>query len=301
MKKYANGIHNLDPWISQYVENIPGEHLSEIAWTDAEAIGRYPQHAWLYDKLELCNLLGYKAYDLNVEEPESFPMFGKLRTNVLGMGISARRLESMVDVHYHDMIAMPIMKGKHLTTDFVIWKGKVKDSYTFEGIYEGNSFKMFRSVSCGDKPTAHQQKVIRELFDFTGIINIEMIGGKIIEVHLRPGSQYFDISGGMYEQALKCFAELQTYYPVQFERTYSRVFRGKNDAFVKFNGKLDALPDGIRSVQLCFEDQKPLSANPNDEFTYVLFVVNGTNLKAIERFGKHLKSKLIIRSLPKNN
>ena len=99
------------------------------------------------------------------------------------------------------MIAQKYYTGKHLTTDFVKYKGKVVDFYTFIGHKDKNgSFTLFEA---SDEVNLKALLIAQDIPLKNGFINIETIADGAIEAHLRPSLQLYDISGGLHDKYLQ--------------------------------------------------------------------------------------------------
>jgi len=291
---------NLDSWEHQYVRNIESKYLSTIAWTDPEACGRYPSFQWVYDKYDLSQRMGVKCWDLEKGDPDYYPCFVKPKYNLWGMGESAYKCSHPDELpdNRAGFIAQEYFTGGHLSTDFVIFDSKIVDDFSFIGHKDSKgSFNLWEST----QRYADEAYLFAEIVCFYGIgnaiINVETINGRVIEAHLRPSTQFFDISGRIINQAMLCFHRNQQYIPraKTFEKTYSHVNRMYNDAIVYQAYQIKELPKGVRSVQLCWENALPLSACAQDMTSYRYLVVNGNDLNALDRASIQITESLQFR------
>jgi hypothetical protein len=287
---------NLDTWEYQYVQNIDPKYLATMAWTDPEACGRYPTFQWVYDKYELSKRMGVKAWDLETEEPDYYPCFVKPKYNLWGMGENAFKCShpDQLPVRKAGFIAQEYLKGGHLSTDFVIFDSEIVDHFSFIGHKDNKgSFNLWEST----QRYADEAYFLAEILCHYGIghavINVETINGKIIEAHLRPSIQFFDICGRMINQAMLCFFKNKQYIPRarEYEKTYSQVHRLDNDALVAQAYPVLKRPVGVRSVQHCWEAGLPLSAHAQDMVSYRYMCINGNDLKAMDSHAlSHIES-----------
>lgn len=107
-------------------------------------------------------------------------------------------------------------------------------------------------------------------------------------MHLRPSLQFYDISGGFLEQ-MPDFVTKGLVPKVNFEQTYSRVFRTRHDGYVSKAHIPPQKPSGVRSIQLCWNDGQKLSETDSGLIRHRYTVVNGNDLTEIENYGKMVK------------
>jgi hypothetical protein len=290
---YESPDHN-NGWEQYCQENNIRKEL--LPWKDTDAIKKYPDIEWVYDKYLMSEKVGTKAWDLNTETPREFPIIVKPRMNLLGGGVDAHRANNLSEIRTkNNMVAQPYFAGRHLTTDFIIYQGVVVDWYSFACHKDKNdSFVLFSSIDEYDKAAVN---AVQNLPLENGIVNVETIDNNIIEMHLRPSAQFYDISGKFLQKYLKQYERrlhAGDYEHSEFEKTYSKVIRVKKDGVPEFKGKLE-LPIGVRSVLFSWIPGQPLSAiKSQDPHSYRLLVINGTNLAIIDKFAKELQQEIII-------
>jgi len=267
-------IHNLDPWEFQYVKDLKDHEA--LAWTDEDAYHRYLPYSWIYDKYLLALRTGVPTVDLQIESPTAYPVMVKPRINLEGMSKDAYVAQSIEDIgSRRGMIAQHFLTGDHLTTDFVIRDGQVIDSFTFLAHSENGSFFLFEAVD------TQQPQVINFLNSLelrTGVVNVETIGGEILEIHLRPSVQFYDICGGLIERLPKLIKG-GLWTSTTFEETYSLVYRtGEDKILTKVPIVLEN--PAIRSIQLTWKEGLPLSAVTQDTHSFRFMVINA--LKSLD-------------------
>lgn len=278
-------LSQLDPWEANFIRNLKNREL--LAWSDFESWHRYPKHSWVYDKQALASFTGVPTYDLETEIPDSihYPYIIKPRTNFTGLSKDAYVASSEDEIEdWKGMIAQKYIEGHQGTSDVVLLNGAVVDSFSFttHKNYYGE-IKLFES-----NPFIPLQVVnkLRDLFSgYTGVVNVEYINSDIIEIHLRPSLQFYDICGGLIEQ-LPRFMETSKWEKVKFSKTYSRVYRTRHDGKPEVKSLPNEYGEGVTSVQLCWEDNKLLSETDPSLGRNRYMVINGTNLQKIEEFGK---------------
>lgn len=289
---------NIDPWEYQYIKNHPKKN--RIVWDDVNAYKLYKELRWVYDKCIVNNKFNkHKAVKLETELPKKYPVLVKPITNLYGLSIGAYKANSKSEIKdVQGMVAQPFYEGNHISTDYVVFNGMILDWFSFIGHKDKNgSFYLWES-SDEYNPMAH--KAISDI-NFTGIMNVESIGNNIIEIHLRPSLQFFDICGGLIENYLdhEQNPNILNYNPSRYEKTYSMVWRQDFDCQYEIPD-VGNLPNGVRSVQWCFYEGEKLSYSEQDEFSYRVFVINGNNLKNIIKYG-NMKYKEMVKNYEKKS
>lgn len=275
---------DLDKWEEKYIHNLKDRDL--LAWSDRAAWHRYPKHSWVYDKQALAHFTGLVTYDLETEIPDKsyYPYIVKPRTNFTGLSKDAYVVSSEDEIEdWKGMIAQEFIEGHQGTTDVVLLNGAILDTFSFttHKNYYGE-IKLFESNPFFP---LHVADKIRQLFaGYTGVINVKYINNRIIEIHLRPSLQFYDICNG-FISLLPNFFKTKKWEKVPFIKSYSCVFRTKHDGVPQVKS-LPEKPKEVSSVQLCWEDGKKLSETDPSLGRNRYMVVNGFNLEVIEAFAK---------------
>jgi hypothetical protein len=155
--------------------------------SDTEAWQKYPFHRQWFNKLWLSEKLGYICGPNATPVPTPGKYIIRPIYNLHGMGAGAE----IIHIEAGDLEAVPpgyfwceVFKGSHLSVDLRWEKEKWVPTNIFRGIQLDKSnlsrFDLWLKV----KQDVIINKVLDELWDCQ-TINIEMIGDKIIEVHLR--------------------------------------------------------------------------------------------------------------------
>lgn len=279
----------IEPWYKQYVRDNP--ELEQITWYDEDAIQEFPEFRYLYDKLWVArNLTGVKVWNLGKESPSEFPVFVRPRVNLYGMSQGAGK-KYMGQLPKNGYIAQPFKKGTQYSIDLVIMNNKIQDYFAFKSHKNiQGSFTHFESVNI-PATIIKLQRHIRKIGIKHALINVETIDDFIVEIHLRPSAQFLDISGGIVYNYIE-YLKTGKYKRCKREKTYSVVYRREEDATVELISYPSKGKD-VRSTQFTWYSDLPLSATVNDDKSFRYMVINGTNLKAIDRFSKqiHLRFK----------
>ena len=258
-----------DPWRNQYFTAVSCPDSVVIPTDDELAYQRYPHHRWLYNKLLICETQGLDNAPHDIMPPQ-FPVFSKPIYNMRGMGCGGKIIESPEQFRaalQPGHMWMPLLLGEHVSTDAAVidgepvwWRhtiGKTLEQGMFDHwIILGESRPKIEGY-CGDWLRRH-------LKGYTGCVNFETIGGKIIEAHLRFADQWPDLYGsGWIDAVVDLYASGRWRYRDDHRRTgYSVVLFGAHgprykkpepDAVQKFLSWRD-----VSSIQMTFhEDQDP--------------------------------------------
>lgn len=153
--------------------------------SDSEAWEAFPHHRDWFDKLRLSLRLGYRCGPNGVAPMESGFYVVRPIYNLLGMGAGAR----IEYIEAGDDEAVPpgyfwceVFSGKHLSITYR-WDGCWKQVSCWEGCLAGGSLNRFWAWYRSSE-TLKAKPIFNELQD-VGLINIEYVGGRAIEVHLR--------------------------------------------------------------------------------------------------------------------
>jgi len=174
---------------------------------DYQAWEAYPQHRWVFNKLEVALKLGYKAAPACVPLPKTsntlFKAIVRPIYNLYGMGISAKvkTFRPMIDNEFivnHGLIPpghfwCEYFDGAHYSIDYKRTnqpKGSVwawEPFCTMIGEKEENNLTKFTRWEVVNTPKWNLPRFICELDDVE-FLNIECIDDKIFEIHLRTGN-----------------------------------------------------------------------------------------------------------------
>lgn len=166
-------------------EEEPSGHLEydDVAWQKLDF-----SDLWVYDKLILAKYLGHVAAPAGVPVPSPGKYIVRPITNLLGMGKGAEII-NFIDTDTSHLPAgtfwCEVFTGRHLSVDVVNGKTEV--------IYEGfpRGAKRFHRWEKVNEYIVHPE-FIYNLSKKYGIVNYESIGGKIIEIHLRPNPDWIN-------------------------------------------------------------------------------------------------------------
>ena len=279
-----------DPWRDQYFENILCPDNVLIPTDDFDAWPWYPMHNWIYDKLRIAQSQGFTSGPHGVM-PTAFPVFSKPITNLKGMGVGSRVVSSeseMLACSTPGHFWMPLLDGPHVSTDCAVVGGQVKWLRHATGVPgpEG-TFKYWTLHADEMLEVATDLKawVSKYMATYTGMMNFETIGGKIIEAHLRFADQWCDLNGkGWIEAMVHLYADGIWDYDEQRRVGYSiPLFARHNSNFSHpskdLQTRIRAMPN-VSSLQITFYDKKDAGLHPMPPGGFRLGIVNAWDLQA---------------------
>jgi len=280
-----------DPWRLQYFEADACPPHVDIPTEDSDAWLWYPRERWVYDKLAVALSQGLDAAPHGVPPP-AFPVFSKPIVNLKGMGVASRVIGSAAEYELSltaGHMWMTLLSGRHVSTDVAAvdgepaWWRHVTGAPGAEGTFDHWTVHGARDAAIEDYVGAW----IREnLAGYTGIVNTETIGGRMIEVHLRMSDQWPDLYGtGWVAAVIRLYGERKwTFADVDRRDGYSVVLFGPHGPRYRHPPRdlverARRIP-GVSSVQITFhEDKAPdLHAMPPGGFR--LAIINAWSLDA---------------------
>ena len=280
-----------DPWRMQYFERVDCPDDIQIPTDDSDAYRLYPKQRWVYNKLTVAESQGMNC-GLHGMEPPSYPVFSKPVYNMRGMGTGSRLLRSGKEYARYNRPGhfwMPSLQGEHVSTDVAVvdgeprWWRHVMGKALAQGTFD------YWLIYAESRPAieAYAGQWLREhLADYTGMVNLETIGERIIEMHLRFADQWPDLYGrGWLDALVRLYAEKTWDYPDGDRREgYSVVLFGAHGVEYKHPDPeiVEAVRDrpGISSVQITFFPDKPAWAHAMPPGGFRLAIVNAWNLEA---------------------
>ncbi len=291
-----------DPWRMQYFEGVACPPEIVVPTEDADSYRLYPQHRWIYNKLLIAESQGLPCGPHGVV-PDFFPVFSKPIYNLRGMGIETRifpdRNEYLAGRDPGHMW-MPPLTGEHVSTDVAVVAGEARWWRHVVGVpLEHGTFDYWIALADA-KPDLERycgEWAARHLAGYTGMLNLETIGGRIIEAHLRFADQWPDLYGrGWVESLVELYAAGRWTYADRDRRTgYSVVLFGPHgvgyrapDAALQADVRADPT---ISSLQITFFEDKPPQLHAMPPGGFRLAIVNCWDLEAgfaaRERLAEH--------------
>lgn len=298
-------ICEADPWRFQYFQHVACPEDVRISTEDPDSWLWYPRHRWIYDKLMVALSQGLNAAPHGVMPPR-FPVFSKPITNLRGMGSGSRVIGSAEE--YKAALTAghfwcTLLDGPHVSTDVALVDGNPRWwRHTTGQTAPGGTFDHW-TVHAGAMPDIESwcgAWARQHLSGYTGMVNFETIGGRIIEAHLRFADQWPDLNGpGWVEAVVRLYAVGEWDYADNDRRDgFSVVLFGPHGPYYRHPPaslleQVRAMP-GVSSVQITFhEDRDPaLHAMPPGGFR--LAVVNAHSLDVGQAAREVLRRALIV-------
>lgn len=288
-----------DPWRQQYFEGVPCPESVVIPTDDADSWKLYPRHHWVYNKLLVAESQGLECAPHGVA-PGTFPVFSKPIFNLKGMGAGGRILGSPEEYDREQQpghMWMPLLTGEHVSTDAAVvdgdpaWFRHTIGMPLQQGMFD---YWIVLAEARPDLERALGEWLRRSLRGYTGIVNFETIGGRIIECHLRMADQWVDLNGpGWVESLIRLYEKGRWEFADADRRDGFSVvlFGGHGPRYHHVPAEVVAeqrkIP-GVSSIQITFhEDKDPeLHAMPPGGFR--LAIVNCRDLETGFRVRKTL-------------
>jgi hypothetical protein len=282
-------ICEADPWRLQYFVHVTTD--ARIPTEDSDAWEWYPAQRWIYNKLAIALSQGLAAGPHGTIPPR-FPVFSKPIVNLKGMGVGSRVLKSQADydVHYTPgHFWMALLDGRHVSSDVAIVRGEprwwrhVTGKPAGEGTFDYWTIHAEPDSSIETPSTAWIEK---NLPGYTGMLNLETIGGTIIEAHLRFADQWPDLYGPGWVEALVELYQRGDWNFSDDDRAegYSAVLFGPHGRRYRHPPpsaieEIKRMP-GVTSVQITFHEDRAPEQHAMPPGGFRLAIVNGFDLPA---------------------
>jgi hypothetical protein len=284
-------ICEADPWRLQYFEGVDCPADVNIPTEDSDAWRWFPGHRWVYDKVAVALSQGLDAGPHGVPPPR-FPVFSKPIVNLKGMGIASRLLQT--EAEYEESLTaghmwMTLLHGRHVSTDVAIvdgepcWWRHVTGEPGGEGTFDIWTVHSAHDTAIEDYCGAWIRK---HLAGYSGILNTETIGERMIEVHLRMSDQWPDLYGaGWVEAVVRLYHERKWRFADGDRRDgYSVVLFGPHGPRYRHPppalvAQVRSMP-GISSVQITFHEDKDPGQHAMPPGGFRLAIVNCVDLAA---------------------
>lgn len=280
-----------DPWRMQYFEGVACPPPVRIPTEDPDAYVWNPAHCWVYNKLLIAESQGIRCAPHGVCPPE-FPVFSKPIVNLQGMGIGSRVLTDLA--HYRGSITpghfwMTLLAGEHVSSDVALVRGHPAWWRHCRGTTAvGGTFDHW-VIEAGRRPQLEAYLsawASRHLAGYTGMLNVESIGGRIIEAHLRLADQWPDLyERGWLEAVVGLYArgewqlaagERRDGYSLALFAPHGREYRHPPPQRV---AQVRGMPQ-VSSVQITFHEDRPAAEHAMPPGGFRLAVINSLGLEA---------------------
>ena len=292
-------ICEADPWRMQYFETTACPDDVKIPTEDGDAWRWYPEYKWVYDKLAVAETQNLDCAPHGID-PDSFPVFSKPIYNMRGMGAGSGVLRTLKEYKHRQRpghMWMQLLEGDHVSTDVAVVNGEIKwQRHTVGTPLDGGMFDYW-TVLAASRPEIEDYLaawVKSHMPTYTGMLNFETIGARIIEVHMRFADQWPDLYGAGWVDAL---VGLYAHGAWDFDDAnrrdgYSVVLFGAHG--VQYTHPpadvVDRLSEteGVSSIQITFHEDRPPASHSMPPGGFRLAIVNTFDLEIGRRVREEL-------------
>lgn len=283
-----------ESWTEQYFKDIEPIEDVVICCNDTAAWKMYPDHNWVYNKLELCKSQDIESGPHGVK-PSFEPVFSKPIINLYGNNLRAQKIFNWEDKEYYPgHFWMPVLNGTHLSTDMVLVDGVHQWSYTMQAFEdEDGNISRYESANGEFEELLDKAKLwaLNKLNGYTGIVNIETINGKIIDCHLRMTPRFVDLyNGGWLDSVVMLYSKLNWSYDQGTKHGYSYTLRAGEEGtyIISDKDRFDELKISVKSIQTIFKDGVSVPTSGR------LVIVNGTEAEKVNEVINELNEIIIL-------
>lgn len=175
----------------------------DVGVNDAAAWRLNPAHRQVYDKLSLALDAGLRAAPCGVDPRDcgiarDAQVFVKPIVNLAGMAVRARAVPADAVPNEAGSFWCERLEGPHTSSDCLVQDGHaVWFAHTRGSDEKDRERPIYWEVGAAlpDLEPLIADWVARHLKGYSGLCNLEMIGGRPIEVHLRGSNGFFDFYG----------------------------------------------------------------------------------------------------------
>jgi hypothetical protein len=274
----------------QYFEAVACPPDIRIPTDDPDAYLWYPAYRWVYNKLLVAESQGLACGPHGLPPP-AFPVFSKPIINLRGMGAGSRVLSGRAEYEQHQApghLWMTLLEGEHVSSDVAVQSGAAVWFRHAMGVPSGAGTFDYWVIEADGRRTLEAyvgQWIEKHLRSYTGMINVETIGGRIIELHLRFSDQWPDLYGprwlpavvGLYSRGEWNLEERErrTGYSVALFGPHGLAYRHPPAALVQ---EVRDMPS-VTSVQITFHEDRPPAAHSMPPGGFRLAIVNCLDLE----------------------
>lgn len=203
----------------------------KIALVDYESYEYYINFRHLYNKLIISKSQQIPSGHMS-ETPLLFPVIVRPKINLDGMGKEARLVSNLSEfnqIKSNHLFWVTKLKGNHYSVDIFINSYGILGTICFQG-YPGSNFtfKYWEYKSTYRLPKSITMWIQKYLNNFKGVFNLEIIGDKIIECHLRMGDIIFFQCPQLMQKVIDCHLDKRIYLDALPKLFLIPIFVSKN-------------------------------------------------------------------------
>ena len=278
-------IHEQDPWRLQYFANVACPANVFIPTDDEDAYRWNPRHRGIYNKLFVAESQGLECAPHGVE-PTHYPVFSKPIFNLKGMAVGSHTLVDHDEYTRHchpGHMWMTLLQGEHVSSDIAVIDGHMRWSRHTVGFAGSGGTFDYWIIEAQRRPSLEEYCagwVGSFMRGYSGMLNLETIGGKIIEVHLRFSDQWPDLYGaGWLDAMVEVYArgvweyadsDRRNGYSVILFAPHCRQYRYPPPELAS---KIRAM-QGVSSLQFTFHENKAAETHAMPPGGFRLAVIN---------------------------
>ncbi|KAL3265079.1 hypothetical protein ABHI18_000203 [Aspergillus niger] len=274
---------------------------------DSTAYDRSSEFRWVYNKLTVAELQGIPCGPHGTQPPlDLYPVFSKPIYNLGGMGAEARPItnprEYLVSLTPGHMWSA-CLRGEHHSTDIAVTQGRVVWLSHTRGIPGPQQTWDYWEVNVPASPLL--QKTITNFIEthlrtYTGMLNMETIGHRIIEIHLRFSPQWPDLYGMGFLSSLVTlysagewedpYTRPQTGYSVVLfdEEIYAQISATVSDDLLE---EMERRCE-VRSITMRYDADTPIRSVMKPLGGWRIAWINGLDLERCRRAREMLRAYL---------
>ncbi len=176
------------------------EPAGDVGVSDAAAWRLNPAHRYLYDKLRLALAQGLPAAPCGVDPlamglPPEAELIVKPITNLAGMSLNVEFARANALPERAGSFWCQRLRGEQSSTDCLVRNGETLwQGHTLASPERDRERPLYWRLGADlrEREPVVAAFVIRFLHGYTGMCNLEMIDGRVIEAHLRGSNGFFD-------------------------------------------------------------------------------------------------------------
>lgn len=214
---------------------------------DWDLWNKYPEHRWIFNKLQLALDLGYRAGPCPTLPSEAGYYCIRPIYNLYGMGLNASKVwldiddnAKVMNLQHPGSFYCEWFDGPHYSIDYE-WDNKWKPIHATQGYNNSDDLIHFTRWDRIEPPHIELHPMLDNLKDVK-VLNIEFKDSKIIEVHLRLGN----LAGDWYG-----LGDAQTIIPVWKSTTKEFIDQHKVHGY-RFIDRPENATDKIENYRLGF-------------------------------------------------
>ena len=193
-KNYKNFKQSL-----QVISNKDKKFKYYLPASDIKAWSFFKKYNFIYNKIFICQSQEIDCGPYGIT-PVNFPVVIKPIVNLYGMSKEFKIIYNLDEFNKNitdGLFWMKYYSGENYNLDIILKKGKIFKYlilFSKTNINKPGTFEYHTNIELDSKKinlNKIDNWIKKYLSDFTGIINMEIINNKIIEVHLRPNGDFF--------------------------------------------------------------------------------------------------------------